>query len=105
MLKLVINIEAKTQSGLEDSIREALRVIEKGNRSGMDENSEESYDFEITGKEEQLVKVKIVKSKILKKGFDIVTIDGSIKYGTFKTKQEAKYWVYDEDELELVEKF
>ena len=67
----------------------------------MDSNEDESYDFQLTGEEVEPVKVKIVKSKILKKGFAVETLDGFIKSDGFKTKLGAKYWVYDERELEL----
>lgn len=52
MLKLTIEIEAKTQFGLEHSVKEALRVIAKGNRTGFDSNGDENYKFEIDGEEE-----------------------------------------------------
>ena len=52
MLKLTIEIEAKSHVGLETSIEEVLRVVKNGNTSGFDGNDDESYSFSTTGYEE-----------------------------------------------------
>ena len=52
MLKLTITIEAKSESGLINSIDEVKRVIENGSRGGSDRNEDENYEFDITGEEE-----------------------------------------------------
>ena len=99
MLKLIIEVEAKTQDGLETSVEEALRIIKRGNRGGGDSNDDKSYDFNITGEEEP------IKAKIVKKGkkFDIVTEYGYEELG-FKTKNEAMEYAKDQD-LEIVQEF
>lgn len=52
MRVLKINVEGKTDSDIELALEEALKIIKKGNTSGMDSNDSGSFDFKITGDEE-----------------------------------------------------
>ena len=54
MLKLTIEIEAKSESGLEISLEECLKKVKEGYYSGMDGNDDESYSFQRTGEEEPI---------------------------------------------------
>lgn len=53
MLKLTINAEAVDTYELELAIVEALRLIKNEVRHGMDSNDASSFDFTITGEEEE----------------------------------------------------
>ncbi len=53
MITCTINAEGKTENDIELALEEALRVIKNsGCKSGMNENESGSYDFQISGKEE-----------------------------------------------------
>jgi len=54
MIKLIIEVEAKDLNGIENSVKEALKWIEKGYNSGRDINDDESYSFQVTGEEEPI---------------------------------------------------
>ena len=100
MLKLIIEVEAKTQDGLETSVEEALRIIKRGNRGGGDSNDDESYDFNITGEEESN-QVELQKIDNL---FFLKYNDGAIVGKEFKTKKAAQKYADDED-LIVVQEF
>lgn len=53
MLKVTIEIEAKTLSGIEHSINEAKKRILNEARFGFDSNEDEEFNFTVTGKEEE----------------------------------------------------
>jgi len=53
MLTCTITIEAKTFSGITDSLREILRHSESEVYSAVDGNEDENYQYEVTGSEEE----------------------------------------------------
>ncbi len=53
MRTAIINAEGKTDHDIELAIEEALKRIKAGNSSGMDSNNSGSFDFQITGDEEE----------------------------------------------------
>lgn len=53
MRTAIINATGKTDYDIELALEEALKRIKSGNTSGFDENNSGSFDFEITGDEEE----------------------------------------------------
>lgn len=52
MREVTIKVTGKTDSDVEDAVREALKRLLQGNVFGMDRNESGSFQFEVTGEEE-----------------------------------------------------